>query len=86
MKKALFDCRAAGFKVLLVKDLEATLQYIVGITDVLKDKLIDLKDNGGLAIAGTLDNLNKKVNQSKMMAKLYSKCVRLLPGMNRAGA
>lgn len=54
MKKTLLDCRVADFKVLCVKDLEATLHYIAGITDVLKEKLKNIKDSEGIYIAGTL--------------------------------
>lgn len=54
MKKVLLDCRAAGFRVITMNNLEDTLQYISETTKILQDKLKNLKFNEGLNIIGTI--------------------------------
>ena len=54
MRKALLDCRAAGFRVITMNNLEDTLLYISETTKILQDKLKNVKVNEGLNIKGTL--------------------------------
>ena len=50
MKKVVLDCRAAGFRVITMNNLEDTLQYISEATKILQNKLKNLKFNEGLNI------------------------------------
>lgn len=39
MSKTLFDCRAAGFKVLVLKNFKETLNYIGEVTKILNQRV-----------------------------------------------
>lgn len=54
MRKVVLDCRAAGFRVITMNNLEDTLLYISETTKILQEKLKNLKVIEGLNIIGTL--------------------------------